>query len=192
MGEEGVPAVVVPESFQTQKGFVARCCLGRALAMEFVGDRPEMLVSMVEIEPAASPGKAVLDGIPDPGSTVGDHQHVAGLTEPTVDGLTVELAQKRFDSQAGAGIGALADDGPAPGALAAVVETEDGADIDPVISFTPAEHGDLGEQSSAKRGTIPHALAKAAGMPPSPTPNLPRSPTINPDCCLPLCFSAKS
>jgi hypothetical protein len=46
--------------------------------------------------------------------------------------LTVELPHEVGDPQTGADVTALADDRPAPGGFASVIETEDGGDIDPV------------------------------------------------------------
>jgi hypothetical protein len=54
------------------------------------------------------------------------------LSAGGLDGLTVELPHEVGDPQTGADVTALADDRPARGGLASVIETEDGGDIDPV------------------------------------------------------------
>src|SRR5207249_4118880 len=99
---------------------------------ELVGDGPEMFVAMVEVEPTARLWETVFGDDPDPGGPVGNDEHVLGLSQPAVDGLTVQLSGQGFDPQTGADIAALADDGPAPRRLRSVIESEDGADIDPV------------------------------------------------------------
>src|ERR1017187_6069707 len=105
---------------------------GRALAIEIVGDGPQMLVGVVEIQALTSVRTTILGSKPYPQGSVRDDQHFLGLRPSAGEGLAIELAYERLPSQAGNRIAALADHGSTPCGRGSMIQTEDGAHIDPV------------------------------------------------------------
>lgn len=103
--------------------------------------------------------EAVVGQPPDPHGPVGDDQGARGLAEAAAARLGVELLAQRVDPAAGGGEAALGDDGPAAGGLAAVVQPEAGAGVDPMPAFG------LGPAAAAPGALAPCiALADVPGV----------------------------
>ena len=104
-----------------EQGVHPRLSFGRALSLEVMGHRPEVLVSVEQVQALLGLEKAVLDGIPNPGGAVGDRQDPLGGGHTALERFPIELAQQIGHAQPSGDITALADDGPSSGRLAAVV-----------------------------------------------------------------------
>src|SRR5438094_350008 len=91
-----------------------------------------MFLAVIKVQALASVGKAVSHCIPNPDGAVGDDQHLFGLAQAADQGLVVELPDERLDSGPSDGIATLADKSSAAGGLGAMIQTEDGAHVNPV------------------------------------------------------------
>ena len=106
--------------------------LGGATTIKVVGDGPEMFLGVPEIQLLAGMGEAVQGEFPNPESSVGNDEHLLGLGQAPLEGLSVELGGERLQAQASGHIAALADEGALAGGLAAVVQAEDRRHVNPV------------------------------------------------------------
>lgn len=100
--------------------------------IEVVGDFPEVLVGVPEVQALAGVGEAIGDEVPNPEGAIGDDEDLFGLAQTALDGFIVELAGEGFEATAGGDVATLTDDGALGGGLSAVVQAEDGAHVYPV------------------------------------------------------------
>ncbi len=77
------------------------------MAVEVVGDGPEVFIAMVEVQALAGVGEAVFGEVPDPEGAVGDNEHVVGMAQAALEGLAVELGGEGLQAQAGGDVAAL-------------------------------------------------------------------------------------
>ena len=109
--------------------------LGGAATIEVVGHRPEMFVGVPEIQSLYGRGEAVLDQMPNPHGSVGNHQHLPGLTQAALEGLPVKLGDEGLQAQAGGHLATLGNDRALSGRLAPVLQPKDCRHIDPMPAF---------------------------------------------------------
>lgn len=93
---------------------------------------PEVLIGVIEIQTVVRLWKAVFSRIPDPDGSIGNDQHLLGLTQSAINGLAVELTHEGLDPESSRRIPTLADDRPPPVGLPPMIETEHCAHIHPV------------------------------------------------------------
>src|SRR5258706_390172 len=94
-----------------------------------------MLQGVVKVQPLAGLRKAIIGQTPDPHGPVGNNQRAGRLAQPSPQGLGVELFAQRVDALTGGDETAFGDDGPSASRLAAMIQPEAGAGIDPVPAF---------------------------------------------------------
>src|SRR5580700_3301475 len=87
---------------------------------------------MVKVQPLPRLGKTVVGQPPDPHGPVADDQRASGLAQASPQGFGVQLLAQAVHARARGHEAALADDGPPAGALATVIQTKAGADVNPV------------------------------------------------------------
>ena len=88
------------------------------MAVEVVGDGPEVFIAMVEVQALAGVGEAVFGEVPDPEGAAGDNKHVLGMAQAALEGLAVELGGEGLQAQASSEVAALARGSPKSGIAA--------------------------------------------------------------------------
>ena len=145
----------LPDDFESRlvlqladQGFEPRLALRLVFAKERAAHRRQVLHGVIEVQSLLGLGKAIVGQPPDPHGPVGNDQRAGGLTEPAPQALGVELFAQGVNALAGGDEAAFGDDGPSAGRLAAMIQPEAGAGINPVPAFGFAA---LWPQSSRSR-----------------------------------------